>query len=499
MIKIGWSTRDVSTNEPVGITGQFHQRISKGCIDAITVTALVVEREDTAIILSGDFVCISDGLLAEVKESVKAKKAEIPTDNIIFSATHTHTSPRYMRHLGFDNVPDSREIYPPEKYRAFLVDQVSDAIIEAYSTRSEGSFAYGYGTASVGVSRRSTYIDDFGARENSKKTSLAPNGHAMMYGITCDDMFAGYEGSTDSSVYFMFTFDKNEKLTGAVINVPCPSQCGEHESYLSADYWTFARKLIREKYGNIHILPQCAAAGDLSPHILHAQDAQMRKFRLKYADDLEAKEIADSSYWPHEYYNKMDLGERVFHAFEETYPWASKEKIYDAPVIVKNAILPLDAWKITDEQYESAKEEYAEYFAEGFVKTDDEAADYFKNTVQTSILGRYRRVIDRYESGADKVNTLIHVVRIGDIAFASNPFELYIDYQHRIQGRSPFVQTFIVQLAAQEMPRAWGYLCTERAKANMGYSAIMYSCTVSPEGGRQLVDSTVDILKKLYD
>ena len=85
---------------------------------------------------------------------------------------------------------------------------------------------------------------------------------------------------------------------------------------------------------------------------------------------------------------------------------------------------------------------------------------------------------------------------IGDLAFATNRFELFMDYMHRIQARSPFVQTMIVQLTADDSG-CGTYLATERAVANKGYSASPYCNLVSPTGGQQLVDNTVEMLKEL--
>ena len=92
----------------------------------------------------------------------------------------------------------------------------------------------------------------------------------------------------------------------------------------------------------------------------------------------------------------------------------------------------------------------------------------------------------------------LHTIRIGDIAFASNPFELYIDYQHRVQARSPFLQTFIIQLCAiPDGNYSAGYLATERAVKNVGYSAAIYDNQVAPEGGNALVEETLKDLRKL--
>ena len=44
---------------------------------------------------------------------------------------------------------------------------------------------------------------------------------------------------------------------------------------------------------------------------------------------------------------------------------------------------------------------------------------------------------------------------------------------------------------------ASGYLSTARAAANKGYSAIMFSCNVSPDGGQELVEETLGELEHI--
>jgi len=67
-LKIGWAARDVSTEEPVNIPGQFHMRISRGIMDPITVSALVIDNgADLVAFVSVDCVVIRSGLLDEVR------------------------------------------------------------------------------------------------------------------------------------------------------------------------------------------------------------------------------------------------------------------------------------------------------------------------------------------------------------------------------------------------------------------------------------------------
>ncbi|MBQ8605907.1 MAG: hypothetical protein IJ408_04150 [Clostridia bacterium] len=106
MLKIGWASRDVSTNEPVGITGQAYERISSGSVDPTTVTVLLMEDgKDQVVFISGDFTSITAQLLKEVKAAVQVKAHEVMVEKILFNATHTHSSPRYQETARYDYAP----------------------------------------------------------------------------------------------------------------------------------------------------------------------------------------------------------------------------------------------------------------------------------------------------------------------------------------------------------------------------------------------------------
>ena len=92
----------------------------------------------------------------------------------------------------------------------------------------------------------------------------------------------------------------------------------------------------------------------------------------------------------------------------------------------------------------------------------------------------------------------LHVVRLGDVAFATNRFELFLDFGIRIKARSPAVQTFLIQLAANDK---WcgTYLPSERAVANKGYGGSVYDNEVGPDGGRMIVEETIKMLKELWE
>jgi hypothetical protein len=75
----------------------------------------------------------------------------------------------------------------------------------------------------------------------------------------------------------------------------------------------------------------------------------------------------------------------------------------------------------------------------------------------------------------------------------TNEFELFSDYGIRIQARSRALQTFIIQLAGPG-----SYLPTEKAVKGGGYSAVIQSNMIGPEGGQLFVERTVNLINEMF-
>ena len=83
----------------------------------------------------------------------------------------------------------------------------------------------------------------------------------------------------------------------------------------------------------------------------------------------------------------------------------------------------------------------------------------------------------------------IHVIRLGDLVFASNPFEYYLDHGMHIKACSPAAQTFIVQLAGSGT-----YVPSRRSLSGGGYGSLPASNPIGPEGGEKVAARTVECL-----
>ena len=86
-------------------------------------------------------------------------------------------------------------------------------------------------------------------------------------------------------------------------------------------------------------------------------------------------------------------------------------------------------------------------------------------------------------------------MRLGNIAIATNPFELFLDYGNQIKARSKAEQTFLIQLANGSE----GYLPTKKAEEGGHYSAFISSWIVGHVGGEQLVRETLQDIHRLFE
>ncbi len=450
---IGWASKDITPEKPVALAGQFHVRISKYVNDPLTATALAIESADEnngneqAIMVSCDLVGIEQEIQDRLRDIVKPELPEFDTRKLFLNATHTHTGPV----LSEGRYPEQgEEVMTPTEYVDFLLGRLSDAVVEAWKSREHGGVSWALSHAVVGHNRRAVYLD----------------GSARMYGSTNGADFSHIEGYEDHSLNLIFIWNKEREPTGIVINVACPSQVTEGEYYVSADFWHEVRTELRKRYSeSLFVLPQCSAAGDQSPHFLLFGEAEEKMRSRKGISERE------------------EIAIRIADAVDYVFSGAKSDIQTAMPMkhVVENLRLPVR--KVTEEELERAKSEYDRLM---------EKQPLDENSSDLSHLRRNKSLIDRYEQQekAPFRQMELHVIRLGDIAIATNPFELFLDYGIRIKARSKALQTFVIQLACS----SGGYLPTARAVAGGGYGAEAASNRIGPEGGQALVDRTVELI-----
>ena len=494
-IVVGWAEESITPEKKIALAGQFAERISEYVETPITVTALAIESGGEQMILCAcDLVSIGENLMRDVREKIARENAEIDVDGIIISAIHTHSSHTYARDAkanaaafsGMQRILDSflpkekqyqakvsakgEDFMDSEESLAFLTERIAKAILNAWDNRKPARYATGFGRAAIGMCRRVCYSD----------------GSAKMWGDTNSASFTELEGGNDSGIEMLFFYDENKKLTGVAANVACPAQVLEHRMFISSDYWGKVKLLLREKYGeDIFVLGLCSAAGDQCPRDL------IRWVNPEEPIDdpnIERKDYIERNADPSMFDIKGSLlvGKRIVNEIEMALE--EVEETYDE-AILKHEKLTVDLpfRRVTPKEYEEAvraMREYSERVVD-HVNFEDNA----KMHIHTGTILRYEQ-----QHTKDIESVEVHIARLGNIAIATNPFELFLDYGNQIRARSRARQTILIQLACG----AKGYLPTEKAEKGSHYSAYVSSGSVGHEGGEMLVRKTLESINAQF-
>ena len=492
-IKIGWCEVDITPQKgnKISLAGQFFERITDVVESPITVTAIAVENgEEQLVICSCDLVSIGKNLIDAVRERLNGEIG-LPLDKIIINAIHTHTSWVYKREGGTSSgsaleylkkvIPSDMAYQPlvsnqncvsPEDSLEFLTERIALAIKTAWENRSYALYQNAFGRAAVGMNRRVCYDD----------------ASAKMWGDTNHPNFECLEAGNDSGIELIYTFDVNKKLTGIIANIACPAQVVEHRSFISSDYWGKVKDNLRKKFGDdIYVLGLCSAAGDQCPRDM-IRWVEPEEFiddpNIKRETVIERR--ADPSMF--DVSGLKVVGRRISNEIISVYEELGDDYKDEGILIHKTLNVTLPLRKVTIKEYEESVEKIA-----GFVEKNKgkriSFVDYAKLHIYAGNIARYE-----LQKTVNVVNEEIHIIRFGDIAISTNPFELFLDYGNKIRARSKAKQTFLIQLACG----ADGYLPTKLAESGGHYSAYVSSGVTGHEGGDILVRETIEEINKMF-
>jgi hypothetical protein len=468
---------DITPPGPCQVCGQFFARISEEVWDPVTATALALESGgEQAVLVSCDLVGIPDDLRDAVRLHLRQGTDGPDPMKVVLSGTHTHTGPEVrIPNWSAGTSTTTLGVELPamggDEYQPLAAERIAGAVRKAWAARAPGGASYGMGYAVVGRNRR--WVDTAGK--------------STMYGKTDTPLFSHIEGYEDHSLGLVATTDPSGKLTGLVVNVPCPSQVSEVEFAISADYWCETRQELRRRFGkDLFILPQCSAAGDQSPHLIYDKRAAQRMLGLK------GRSV------------RQEIAQRIANAVEEILPFVAAT-VDRAPLLAHRAEtidLPRNALTQADvddalAEADTLRLRYEEEMRK--LEADPSLQSRPRWYKDASMFHRQMKwqqaVADRFEQQKTQPNMPVefHVLRLGDLAIATNSFEYYLDFGVFIKARSPAVQTLLVQLAG-----GGSYCPSRRSLAGGGYGSLPASNPVGPEGGRKLAERTVEVLLALW-
>ena len=496
---IGWAEESIIPEKKASLAGQFFERISEYVESDITVTAMALEADGEQMIMASvDVGSMKEAQIAIAREKFAKLTNEIEARKLIVNATHTHTSLVMAGRMAKSKtgamvsptavileefLPDgknyTKKVVPdetvcsPEEALELVTDKIALAAKKAWDNRKEAMYANEFGRAAVGMCRRVSYAD----------------GTAQMWGDTNTADFVALEGGNDSGVELIYTFDTNKKLTGVVANIACPAQILEQRSFISADFWGRTKAILREKFGkDIYLLALCGAGGDQCPRDLVRwvnPETPIDDPNVNRPNYIERK--ADPSMYDINGCNRV--GKRIANEIISVYEEITEIKA-EAKFVHKVIDLDLPLRKVTQTDYNNAVRELEYYVNKNKDKERFDFVDNARMHVHAGLIARYRQ-----QQNQEVVPIEYHIVRWGDVAFATNPYELFLDYGNRIKARSKAKQTFIVQLCCG----SHAYLPTEKAEKAGHYSAYVSSGDTGHEGGDLLTRESITRINELFE
>ncbi len=433
-LQAGAAIIDVTPQKPMFLHGYPHvERISEGIHDPLYASALIIDNGEMQIgFCAVDVVFISREIAAKVRKRVY-KQTGIPEQNLMISASHTHSGPVIFSDIFYDPVVLKAD---PE-YISYLVDKLVQVYIEAFHNKKECKIALTIADGSgVGGNRR------------SKTDAVDPEVPVIVLkDIKTDKIFA------ISTVYCMH-----------------PTILHEDSKLYSADFPGFTREYIKKELGEDGIsLYHTGPSGNQSPrHFVKSNtfdEAQRLGFMLgerivksvRQLDDTHFKDWVTLSVQ----HSSVMLPQKKFISIEA----AEKKEI-----LVRNKLKQMREIGALSSEIRT-------------IECDWFGAEENKQLAEMAVNGKLEKV---YQS---VLPAEINIIGIDSNYFVFLPGEMFVEYSLIIKSNWP-EKIFVVSLSNGVLA---GYLVTEEAEQEGGYEA---SNSIFPaKAGQIMVKEVLRMLK----
>ncbi|WP_145102541.1 neutral/alkaline non-lysosomal ceramidase N-terminal domain-containing protein [Rosistilla carotiformis] len=385
-----------------------------------------------------DNVGISREIWDEAREQVDQAGA-IAGENLLMSATHTHSATRATS----------------EKYRPILVAGIVKAVAEAIENLEPAKIGWGSGEEPSEVFNRRWHIGDEKQRRNpfggvDMVRMNPPSGHPTLIKPA---------GPVDPEISFISVQSIDGRPISLLANYSLHYVGGVGKGEVSADYFGVFSERIGE--------------------LLKATDSDKPFVGILTngtSGDVNNINFRDRGR-PYKPYEKMTevahkVADKVIdaHAKIEFQEWV--------PLSVAHRDLTLKVRKP-----DAAMQEY---FAS--IEALPEGAEVYHRH-QKTYAGRVKRLLE----GPDQWDVLLQAVRIGDLAIAAIPFEVFTQIGLDIKQKAPYGDAFTIELANG----GYGYLPTPAQHKLGGYETWMGTNRVQLDASDRITETLLELMQDL--
>ena len=268
----------VNINPPLGsaLFGYYVQRFASGFLDDLEASAIALTKgEKKFIIISIDNCSISkvvvDKCTAAIEDAVS-----IPRENILISATHTHTGPFASKASGFDSATGQDQDEIAMRYIEFLVNRIKDLAALAMQTLKPAKMGYMVGRAPD----RIAYIRRYKMKDG--KTQTCP---------PIDDPNIDHPiGELDQRVN-VIRFDREGAESVVILNYGIHADTVNGD-LVSSDWCGWTRRTIEKALDGTKCLCIMGAQGDVGSTNVHPLPGDMNDTEISFDNEMKSPGMA---------------------------------------------------------------------------------------------------------------------------------------------------------------------------------------------------------------
>lgn len=433
-LKLG-AAREIITPELGGLFAGYDSPLpSTGVYDDLTATVFALEFEETRVLMVCLTLAMTDKEQTSQLQDICAKAANVPSDNVIISCTHTHSGPLYFQ--GDD---------PPQYIEKILKPK----LLKASSAAAENMQAVTVGIATtqtmVGINRRELLKDD--------EVILGQNPW----------------GAYDPEMTVISFKCEKGNIIGDIIHCTAHNTACGIITEVSRDWAGVMTDRLEAESGGMTVFFN-GCAGDISPRTPNGGSTA----DLKQAMEIGALAGIDAvrAYYDIRDYRSLDLSVVV-----------DEVRIPYAP------IMPLES---AEELYNELKDSLVSTFdpeAYELMMQEHNRRGYASARFHPGMCKLLLEIIDLHKKGETGPADFVHpqtLVRMGPVVFVPIPFEPSVEISLRLRAYSKFGHT----LAMGFCNGYNSYLVTQDQLCRGGYEVERFRW----HSARQLPDNTDTLL-----
>jgi hypothetical protein len=437
-LRVGAAATNITPPNGIPMAGYYAVRLADGTLDDLFAKAIVFEQDGAkAAVVAVDLVTLPRYTVEEARKLI-AQSTGVPGENVMISATHSHTGP-LLSGGSTRNSAYGGDMEIAKTYTASLPAKIADAVKHAETALVPAKLSSATGREESLPFNRRYVMKDGTVGWNPGK--LNPN-------------IVRPAGPTDPAVPVVYAESVDGRPLATYVNFAMHLDTTSGLRF-SADYaCALSRLLAQVRSPEMLTLFTIGCAGDVNHMNFSIKDPQK--------GPGEATRIGTI------------LGAEVI----KTYTRLSS--VHTAAPRVRHEIVKLPLPTLAPGDVEKARALATRSGAGGKEPTFLEKVWAFK-------------VLDVYGRDGRPQDVEVQVIALGDeLAWVGLPGEIFVELGLAIKQGSPFKQTIIAELANGSI----GYIPTKRAYAEGNYEPISARC--GEGSGEMLVATALRLLNALH-